>query len=911
MSFSIKNLGFNKVAVLENGKQIHVCSGPNSLNEAKQYISESYTKTAPKAVKRGNITSVVAEMQAIQDNIGSFEMSMVEGYTAEQINTLIENYSSFTQTNEEVQNPSLTAWIGRHHYTQKTYVESMDEPEEKTMPATDKWQAKEQDPKSFTNTVTRAASTITISQQKAGLYGHGPFGITRDFETKVEPNPYVGKTQLSGPNESVETLDEISKKTTGEYIKSAAQDKMMAGNKLGVQGSKLSIPDAQKLIGKINKRTAGIDKAVSRLTKEDITEAELDEMISEVLGKSAEAGKWIEDFVNSDNPKFEGKSKEKRKQMALAAYYAKQNEELELDEASNDVAELRSHMKKSGYSDDNNEIHHAVKVGNKFHYAAHDADEGHYTSTFIAKDGKGDFTGASKSHKSKADAIAHVNSKAGMSEEIELSESVNLNEETAVHGKYTIKSGPAVTGMGEGSPEHVKGHLGKLKQLGVSTEKGEKYGKTHRVSVTNNETGEKTHHHVYQREYYDKKPIVSVRDVGAGKKDQSAHHEVLKSYLSGKKADTAPVKEAVELGNEGDFKKAPKKFAKAPTQAKQGTPEGSLEVKEDLTEGTFKYHLDKAVAAHEKGDAKKKKFHLDNAKNAQYSMKSTEYSKNKDLFDKYKELTNEDLDFLDELSKTTLGNYVKDASSDRAGNSFTMGYEAGAGRQPKEKAHEHEAKRRKGISRAIDRLTREDVEITEEIFDILESLDEVQLDELSKETLKNYKDMVMIDTISRVKKGETSIPKADQRVKGVKAANKRLGESFADFIFDGEIIREELTYEINEANKNYDAYFKEMMKKAGITSIGDLKTDDAKKEFMSSVDAGFKAKNEEYVVENFMRADVEDKAAAHKKAGHKVSDIKFSTKDNKPHAEYTVTTADGDKKKYIYHGTARKLETLA
>ncbi len=45
-----------------------------------------------------------------------------------------------------------------------------------------------------------------------------------------------------------------------------------------------------------------------------------------------------------------------------------------------------------------------------------------------------------------------------------------------------------------------------------------------------------------------------------------------------------------------------------------------------------------------------------------------------------------------------------------------------------------------------------------------------------------------------------------------------------------------------------------------------------------------------------MRADVEDKAEAHKKAGHKVSDIKFSTKDNKPHAEYVVTTSAGDKK---------------
>ena len=54
-----------------------------------------------------------------------------------------------------------------------------------------------------------------------------------------------------------------------------------------------------------------------------------DAEINEVLSKDAAAGEWISDFVHSDNPKFAGKSKEKRKQMALAAYYAKQkNEEI-------------------------------------------------------------------------------------------------------------------------------------------------------------------------------------------------------------------------------------------------------------------------------------------------------------------------------------------------------------------------------------------------------------------------------------------------------------------------------------------------------------------------------------------------------------------------------------------------------
>ena len=41
--------------------------------------------------------------------------------------------------------------------------------------------------------------------------------------------------------------------------------------------------------------------------------------------------------VNSDNPRFEGKSKAQRKKMALAAYYAKQNEEADLEEAKDTV----------------------------------------------------------------------------------------------------------------------------------------------------------------------------------------------------------------------------------------------------------------------------------------------------------------------------------------------------------------------------------------------------------------------------------------------------------------------------------------------------------------------------------------------------------------------------------------------
>lgn len=76
---------------------------------------------------------------------------------------------------------------------------------------------------------------------------------------------------------------------------------------------------------------------------EDFSDEEIDDMINEVLSKDAKAGDWIDDFIKSDNPKFAGKSKEKRKQMALAAYYSKQrNEEVELTEG---YEEIKVHSK--------------------------------------------------------------------------------------------------------------------------------------------------------------------------------------------------------------------------------------------------------------------------------------------------------------------------------------------------------------------------------------------------------------------------------------------------------------------------------------------------------------------------------------------------------------------------------------
>ena len=67
--------------------------------------------------------------------------------------------------------------------------------------------------------------------------------------------------------------------------------------------------------------------------------------VTEKLDPKADAGEWISDFVHSKDPKFDGKSPEKRKEMALAAYYSARREaglsEEVMTEAS--AAELSKH----------------------------------------------------------------------------------------------------------------------------------------------------------------------------------------------------------------------------------------------------------------------------------------------------------------------------------------------------------------------------------------------------------------------------------------------------------------------------------------------------------------------------------------------------------------------------------------
>jgi len=99
------------------------------------------------------------------------------------------------------------------------------------------------------------------------------------------------------------------------------------------------------------KKTGPAPGDASATTKPSKHTKKFKQMYGEKLGKDADAGDYIDDFEKSDAPQFKGKSKEKRKDMAVAAFLDKKDElkstkkEEILDEK---IAGLVTKAKKSG-----------------------------------------------------------------------------------------------------------------------------------------------------------------------------------------------------------------------------------------------------------------------------------------------------------------------------------------------------------------------------------------------------------------------------------------------------------------------------------------------------------------------------------------------------------------------------------
>ena len=107
------------------------------------------------------------------------------------------------------------------------------------------------------------------------------------------------------------------------------QQEALKGNQHKIDANHNNKIDGQDFKILRGKKKVKEDTFAGKLLNSLAESEEIQKEINEVMKKDATAGDWIHDFVHSDNPKFDGKSTKERQKMALGAYYAKQNEEVE------------------------------------------------------------------------------------------------------------------------------------------------------------------------------------------------------------------------------------------------------------------------------------------------------------------------------------------------------------------------------------------------------------------------------------------------------------------------------------------------------------------------------------------------------------------------------------------------------
>ena len=96
-----------------------------------------------------------------------------------------------------------------------------------------------------------------------------------------------------------------------------------------------------------------------------------------------------------------------------------------------------------------------------------------------------------------------------------------------------------------------------------------------------------------------------------------------------------------------------------------------------------------------------------------------------------------------------------------------------------------------------------------------------------------------------------------------------------------------------------------------VQSIVRTDEESMQQEIVAIAEEAYAENYEDVIIESFTRMELEDKIAAHRKAGNTVSDDKYSTKNGQPYAEYVVTDQEGGRKKYIHHGTRRSMESMS
>lgn len=144
-----------------------------------------------------------------------------------------------------------------------------------------------------------------------------------------------------------------------------------------------------------------------------------------------------------------------------------------------------------------------------------------------------------------------------------------------------------------------------------------------------------------------------------------------------------------------------------------------------------------------------------------------------------------------------------------------------------------------------------------------------------------------------------------KRLKGIGRAVDRLGKEPKNEEvdqFDETIIKEDLNIEIPEQFTFQDY----------LVAVNNLVGNELEEhEVVAVAYEAFRQQEEEIILEELTRDDLKQKMKAHMDAGHQISGEKFNMKDGKPYGEYVVTDKEtGVRRKYIHHGTSRKVENM-
>lgn len=219
------------------------------------------------------------------------------------------------------------------HKGMKEEVESVDEanmrfdPEAAARP-------KSSDVKNFLNRDTNrraGAASKKYIRRMTKLGGLGPNQTKKDTEAHMkahfEEASKEAKDVMRSMRSSLKSMD---------LRHGVDSDKRVSGYKMS-PAVKAAQVKSDALSKSVKRPQAG---TLSALKKEEF------EYIEEKLTAADPASKWISDFVASDNPKFEGKTKKERINMALGAYYAAKREKNEAVEKKYNEKEVKSDEKK-------------------------------------------------------------------------------------------------------------------------------------------------------------------------------------------------------------------------------------------------------------------------------------------------------------------------------------------------------------------------------------------------------------------------------------------------------------------------------------------------------------------------------------------------------------------------------------